>query len=282
MPRPRCVSRSAARELAVAALGALAACAPRRPAEARALRVLVLNMHAGADARGVPNLAAVATLVRDTRADVVLLQEVDSATTRSGGVDQVAELRRLSGYAGAFGPTLRYQGGGYGIAVLARAPILRQEMLRLPVTPAQQRAGGSYEPRGALHVALLWGGDTLHVLDTHLDPSGDDHYRRQEAATLVAVAARLAAGGRPVLVGGDMNSTPESAVQASVRAAGVRDLWPGCGRGSGLSYPAARPVKRIDYLYALGGVRCARAHVLESEASDHRPVLFELRLGAAP
>ena len=274
------------RVLALAGLIAAGGCAVFRPAahatRARDFRVLVLNMHAGADAAGHSNLDSVAALVRRVRADVVLLQEVDSVTQRSGRVDQLAALRRRTGYHGAFGRSLDFQGGGYGIAVLARAPIAAARTVRLPVAPPQERAGGSYEPRVALHAAVALGGrDTLHLLNTHLDPSRDDGYRRQEAATLVAEAARLARRAPLVLVGGDMNSTPESEVQAAVRRAGWRDLWSECGEGAGLTYPAEAPVKRIDYLYAIGRASCVRGEVLTSRASDHRGVLFTLRRPAA-
>ncbi|HWJ20891.1 MAG TPA: hypothetical protein VNS52_00940, partial [Gemmatimonadaceae bacterium] len=86
--------RAAAVALAAAAL--LSACAaarskPASPVHApRELRVLVYNTHAGQDAAHAPNLPRVAALVREVGADVVLLQEVDRGTRRSGGVDQPA------------------------------------------------------------------------------------------------------------------------------------------------------------------------------------------------
>ncbi len=97
--------------LLVAAL-CLTSCTPNTaPAPSRSLRVLVYNIHAGKDASAVGNLARVAQIVADAQADIVLLQEVDRGTQRSGGVDQVAELRRLTGFHGVFGRTLDYQGG---------------------------------------------------------------------------------------------------------------------------------------------------------------------------
>ena len=144
------------------------------------LRVLVYNIHAGKDAAGVDNLERVAALVRDTKADVVLLQEVDRLTTRSGNVDQLAELERRTGFHGAFGKTLDYQGGDYGIALLSRWPIRSDTLLRLPIDPPQARAGGSYEPRGALVARVAMPGRELRVINTHLDASREDHYRRQE------------------------------------------------------------------------------------------------------
>lgn len=240
------------------------------------VRVLVYNIHAGLDANGASNLDSVAALVRATGADLVLLQEVDSVVRRSGGVDQPTTLAEGTGMHVAFGSTMPYQGGQYGIAVLSRWPIVRRELVPLAVSPPQPRVGGAYEPRGALHVVVDAPGGALHVVNTHLDASGDDRVRRQEADTVLALARRLGAGGAPVLVGGDFNSTPESVVQQRIRDGGLRDLWASCGAGDGLTFPATGPVKRIDYLYGMGAAACGRAEVLQSRASDHRAVLFEL------
>jgi len=263
---------------------ALAGCAGATPRSGggggRAVRVLVYNVHAGKDAAGVDNLARVAALVRSVDADVVLLQEVDRGTERSRRVDQPAELARLTGYSAAFGRTLDYQGGQYGIALLSRWPIVRDTLVHLPVEPPQARAGGSYEPRGALIVTVARpGGAPLAFVNTHLDASRDDVWRRQEVRTVLALADSLRAAGAPTLVGGDFNSTPESAVQQAARAGGLRDAWAECGRrGDGLTYPADSAVKRIDYLYLTGGATCDEARVLASDASDHRALLVYVKM----
>ncbi len=268
-------------------LALLAACATPRTASEPAgstagasagtsVRVLVYNIHAGKDAAGVDNLAGVAQLVRTTGADVVLLQEVDQGTRRSGGVDQPAVLAERTGYHVAFGSALDYDGGHYGVAILSRWRIVRDTLIHLPVAPPQQRSGGSYEPRGALRVAITAPSGELTVLTTHLDASGDDRYRRQEAAIIARLVDDERRAGRTVFAGGDFNSTPESAVQVGLRAAGLRDAWTGCALGDGFTFPDDIPVKRIDYLFLTGSVRCAAARVVETRVSDHRPLLVEL------
>jgi endonuclease/exonuclease/phosphatase family metal-dependent hydrolase len=255
------------RRLLCAVLLMFAGCATVRD---RSLRVLVYNIHAGKDAGGVDTLQRVAGLIRTTNADLVLLQEVDRGTTRSGNVDQLATLERLTGFHGAFGKSLDYQGGQYGIAILSRWPITAQQTVSLHVEPPQTRAGGSIEPR----VALFADTAGLTVVNTHLDPIADDRWRRQEVERiLVAMAARAK---RPLLIGGDFNDTPGSTVIKILRDAGLKDTWPLCGRGNDLTYPARTPMKRIDYLFLTGTARCTDAQVIDSEASDHRPVLIDV------
>lgn len=252
------------------------ACIPTLVGKGPSLRVLVYNIHAGKDAKGVDNLDRVAAIVRDTKADIVLLQEVDRGTTRSGGVDQIARLAELTSLTYAFGKTLDYQGGEYGIAVLARWNIVGDTLIRLPVDPAQQRAGGSYEPRGALRATIAAPRGAITVVNSHLDASRTDFYRRQESVKLAAIGNRAVVPGGLALIGGDLNAEPETPVIGVLRSAGWQDLWKQCGKGDPLTFPADKPVKRIDYLFAREGVPCRRATVLASDASDHRAVLFEI------
>ncbi len=62
---------------------------------------------------------------------------------------------------------------------------------------------------------------------------------------------------------------------------GFRDVWvEGKSGGVGLTFPADKPVKRIDYIFYNRGsaLRTKRAWVVETLASDHRPVVAELEL----
>ena len=264
--------------LAAIFLTAGAACSTSgRPGNERVARVLVYNMHAGKDATGVDNLARIASLVDSLRADIVLLQEVDRNTQRSGRVDQPATLAKLTGHHVAFGKSLDFQGGEYGIAILSRWPISSDTTYHLPVDPPQERSGGSYEPRAALRVIVATPNGPLAFVNTHLDPSGDDRWRRQEIRTVLAIVDSLGQRGIRAFAGGDFNSTPESSTQQTVRAAGLRDAWSICGQGDGLTYPADSSVKRIDYLFLTGTATCRDAVVVNTDASDHRPVFLIVR-----
>jgi endonuclease/exonuclease/phosphatase family metal-dependent hydrolase len=251
---------------------ALAGCATAERAEP-SVRVMVFNIHAGKDAAGRPNLDDVAALIRSSAADVVLLQEVDRGTKRSGRVDQVQVLGDLTKYATAFGRSLDYDGGQYGIAALSRGVIAHPATESLPVRPPQARSGQSYEPRAALTLMTTSPLGPLQAINTHLDASRDEHYRLQEAARIVEIVTRLSAGPAPLVAGGDFNTEPGSETYGRLMAGGLRDAWKECGAGDGLTYPADKPVKRIDYLFLTAGLRCTHAEVLETTISDHRALL---------
>ncbi|MEX1185732.1 MAG: endonuclease/exonuclease/phosphatase family protein [Gemmatimonadaceae bacterium] len=256
----------------------LLSCSSVRPAPEQIVNVLVYNIHAGKDAKGAGNLPRVAELVRATGADVALLQEVDINTRRSGRVDQPSVLSELTGMRPVFGKTLDYDGGQYGIAVLTRWPVTHDTLFRLRVTPRQERAGGSYEPRGVLHVLIATPHGPLHILNTHLDPSANDGFRRQEAATVLRLADQLRSSGETVFIGGDLNSNPDSRVLEMFIDAGWNDAWDGCGEGEGKTFPYDTPVKRIDYLLLGPAATCVWTEVLATDASDHRPIVFHIRM----
>jgi endonuclease/exonuclease/phosphatase family metal-dependent hydrolase len=250
------------------ALMLIAGCATT-PAPDR-LRVLVYNIHAGKDAGGVHNVQRVSEVIVSSRADVVLLQEVDRKTTRSGGADHLAELQRLTRMHGAYGKSLDFQGGEYGIAVLSRWPITPVEVVALRTDPPQPRAGGSVEPR----VALVVETNGMSIINTHFDASNVETYRLQEVEQLLATVKRSAT--RLTLIGGDFNSGPGSAVYGRLRDSGLRDAFLECRGTNGLTYPADSPVKRIDYLFLTEPFRCVSAEVLPSQASDHRALFVEV------
>ena len=274
MMRLRCAAA-----LVAALVGVSAGCAPRAVATGsgqRLVRVMVYNIHAGKDAAGVDNLHGVAALVRETRSDLVLLQEVDQGTRRSGNVDQPAALAQRTGFRVAFGSALDYDGGEYGVAILSRWPITFDTLYHLPVDPPQERAGGSHEPRGALRAEIASPFGKLTVFTTHIDASREDFWRLQEGRVVASLVAAARRSNPLVLIGGDFNSTPESAVQQELRASGLRDAHAECGQGDGHTYPADSSVKRIDYLFLTGGMRCTRAEVIATRVSDHRPVVFDV------
>src|SRR4051812_15481445 len=90
---------------------ALAVTARGYQAAPATLRVLTYNIHHGEGRDGQFDLPRLADVMKRAEPDLVALQEVDISTERSDGVNQLAELERLTGMHGEFGKAMDYRGG---------------------------------------------------------------------------------------------------------------------------------------------------------------------------
>lgn len=230
------------------------------------LTALTFNIHGGLGG-GDLNLDRIASEISGWRADVVLLQEIDSRRPRTGGGRQADQLGRWTGMNSVYGGNQGKPGGGtIGNAILSRHPILSSRNITLP------RAGGR-EQRGLLHAVLDVNGLEVSVYVTHWDHASGS--ARQAQAT--AVAAAIAADPRPTLVGGDLNTVTGSRPLRTLRRAGLRDAW-AVGTGPGLTVPAGSPRRRIDFILHDEWFTPLQAKVLVSAISDHRAVWSRLEL----
>ena len=100
------------------AAGAL--CCGAGASAAEEVRIVSYNIHHGEGADRKLDLPRIASIIARQRPDYAGLQEVDSETRRSKGVDQAGELGRLLGMHAEFAQAIPFQGGGYGVAVLSR------------------------------------------------------------------------------------------------------------------------------------------------------------------
>jgi len=257
--------------LLLCALG-LIGCATAEPHGAERITVLTYNIHHGAGADGRIDLERIARVVRDSKADLVALQEVDESTNRSGGVSQVSELARLTGLRPIFGAAMPYDGGEYGDAVLSRFAILSAQTLRLPWHEGDRR-----EPRVALEVVCRTRGggrQEIVFVSTHLDHTREPSDRLEQANQLNAA---YRGDDRPVILAGDFNCEPATPPMRELSrvwlAASNADDSP--------TSPADAPVRKIDHVLVKPLTRWLvnSAKVIDERvASDHRPVVVTLEL----
>jgi len=263
------VTRRAWLAVAASALAAASALGPRPAAQAPppTFRVMTYNIHHGEGVDGRLDIARIAALIRDERADLVALQEVDRGVERTGRRDLPAELASLTGMTCLFRNNYAFQGGEYGNAILSRFPVKRwtNTLLRM------LREG---EQRGVLQAVVDAGGRDLAFLATHIDYRPDDAERLVNVEQFREVLAEY--GRMPALFGGDFNDVPGSRTYAAM-AAMFDDVWVKAGDGVGFTIPSREPNKRIDFLWLSHGapLRPIRAWVPRSEASDHLPVVAE-------
>ncbi len=124
---------------------------------------------------------------------------------------------------------------------------------------------------GFLEVTIDVRGRRVRVFNTHLDYRGNPAVRRQQVSESLAIIGESAT---PVLMFGDLNAVP-SAPELQPLFRRLRDGWPDTA-GTGFSYPAIKPVRRIDYVLASQHFRVIFARVPDSQASDHRPVVMDV------
>ncbi|WP_224361581.1 endonuclease/exonuclease/phosphatase family protein [Hyalangium versicolor] len=257
-----CASSSSTR--APTALAELETSARRSPEE---LRVMTFNIESG-----IRGLDKVAEVIRGARPDVVALQEVDLGSRRAGGLDQTAVLAEQAGlpYHAHFRTTDLY-GGAYGIALLSRFPLESLAQYPLPVPRGA-------EPRTLVHAVVQVAGREISVYLTHLirRPFNGDVRVRQSAL----IAGMMARDPRPKLLMGDFNDDPDSRPVRLLRR-GLTDVVAASGHGSDGTYPLPfpfSPALRIDYVLACDSFEPVRSAVLRVGASDHYPVIADVRL----
>lgn len=231
------------------------------------VRILSWNIHHGEGTDGQLDLERIARVITSVNPDIVALQEVDRNCTRTGQVDQPAELARLTGLKVVFEKNVDLQGGEYGNALLTRWPVVRHQNHHLP-----NRDNG--EQRGALFVELAVPQSQagLTFIATHLDHRKPDEERLASAEFINALV--LPDAGRSFLIAGDLNATPDSAVLTK-----FLEKWTNTTAKSLPTIPSDKPSRQIDFIMMrrAGRWKTVECRVLdEAVASDHRAIFAEL------
>ncbi|MFT4605930.1 MAG: endonuclease/exonuclease/phosphatase family metal-dependent hydrolase [Rhodothermales bacterium] len=226
------------------------------------LRILAYNIHHAEGMDEVTDLNRIAALIREVNPDLVALQEVDSVVTRTNGVDQAAELGRLTGLEPVFGRFMAYQGGAYGMSLLSRLQIVESDNLRLP---------DGDEPRTSVSATVRTpNGRQLRFSGIHFYRTEEE--RLAQATTLEEI---LAQGNLPEILAGDFNSEPGSAVMTY-----LGDRWTTLDKGDDrYTFSSFDPVREIDFVLVRpsGAFSVLQHRLLDDPVmSDHRPVLTEL------
>ena len=268
---------TAFRAAAVVVLAATACVASRSRTSEIPLRVASYNIQAGGD-----DLGRIVSAIRDLNADVVGLQEVDVHwLERSRFADQATALGTALRMHVRFAPIYRIPNANpslpvreFGVAILSRLPVVEFENDSLTRLSTQQANATPALMPGLANAVLDVQGRHVRVLVTHLDYRADPAVRSRQVAEML----RHADGDPlPAILLGDLNAPPD-APELQPLFTRFRDAWT-ASLGSGFTYPALSPVKRIDYVLVSPDFRVVDATVAPTTAADHRPVVATLLLG---
>jgi endonuclease/exonuclease/phosphatase family metal-dependent hydrolase len=228
------------------------------------LRVATYNVHAcvGTDGRYDPE--RVAAVVRELDADIVALQEFTYPASVALDTRSPVVLTALDRYECALGPARETGAKCFGNALLTRHPI--RAVRRIDISTAR------YEPRGALAVTLDVGGQSVHVLATHLGLRLTERrfQVRQILDDLKGAPRSL------IIVMGDFNDwLPGRSVVHVLDQEFGRPPTPS-------SFPVFWPVRSLDRIWVRPLSALDRVFVHKSaaarRASDHYPVVAEITL----
>jgi endonuclease/exonuclease/phosphatase family metal-dependent hydrolase len=228
------------------------------------VKVMTYNLHSAYDISGRQDPEAIAQVIETSGAKIIALQEVSRGWLINGSTDLATwlaqRLRMQVLFQGTTGPM-------WGNAILTSCPILDYGWGTLP-------SGGALLGRGYLWALIDIGADEpLHVIATHLH-----HVESENEIRLLQVPVLLEYwDGTPYsLIMGDLNAEPHYPEIDLFRQAGLLDSWSEAGEGDGFTWPSYDPFERIDWVWHSPDLTATRAERIETQASDHIPVLVTL------
>jgi endonuclease/exonuclease/phosphatase family metal-dependent hydrolase len=166
--------------------------------ELACFRVATLNILHDPPKLSWPDRAPlVAEGFRTLDADIILLQEVAWPNEQASDLAETLSLGVASQLSVVITPLITPHGWQEGLALLTRYPVLEYAALRYP--RAEQFCQ---------RVRVGIGGGAVDIYNVHLDPYSADRRRTQVMLILRCMRAHEEAAG--IVLGGDLNATPES------------------------------------------------------------------------
>ena len=222
--------------------------------------------------RTYENLDKVASLLKESGADVVALQEADAPSRWSGRFHHVEYLRNRAGYecflAGDHASSWLYT---YGTALLSRTEMQRSESIVFPSSPPTLN-------KGFVVTTVHWD-DGLSVVPVtlasiHLDFSRKS-VRDQQVAILVEALRNV---HTPVVLMGDINSRWDQERSHVRQLAEGLDLIAYDPESDILGTYKTPDGKRLDWILASKDLEFVEYRVLPDKVSDHFAVYAEVRM----
>lgn len=231
------------------------------------MKIMSYNIHHGVGLDGDLNLERIATVIKNSNASIIGIQEVDRFYgERSDFQDQAKELALLLDYNYCYGANVEKPSehseidkGQYGVAILSKYPIIEERHMLLNSFGEEQR--------GVLTAKIAVYDKELYVYNTHLGL--DTKSRVSQVNELIELTKQHS--GPNILVG-DFNTEPESEeFQLLLQQTDLIDSFQNIKDAH--TFPVLNPHKRIDFILTSSTLENAEQTVIHSEASDHLPIV---------
>lgn len=219
-----------------------------------------------------PSVEGIANVIKAKMPDVVFLQEIDSCTTRSLGVDQAKEIANLAKYPYYhFFKIMDYRSGKYGLAMLSKKPFKETKTYPFP----DEIEGQKMTNANAVGTAIInFEGVDISFVTVHLSTTQSE----RDLQLAYAVENILKPIKRPIVIGGDFNATPSNSTISILDAAGFTRTNTDPTK---FTIPSNNPNRELDYIAyypqeQFGVV--SHTVVTGVNASDHLPIIAVLRI----
>ncbi|HUS38605.1 MAG TPA: endonuclease/exonuclease/phosphatase family protein [Pirellulales bacterium] len=246
------------------------------------------NWDGGDTATRQKRLQDIADLLAEENPDVVVLNECDFDSTWSHHVNQaevIAAAMNMPYRVEQRNLDFRFVYGSwrFGNVVISRFPIRKAELLDLPGYSWWETLAVG-KKRGVLCWIELPDSTLIRVVATHLS------HRTEDARVQGARELKFHSGDSklPLIVAGDLNSAPRGFSDFEKDRSGhnavevlLKDGWlstipqpPADARF--LTFPSHQPDQVIDWIMVSEDLRFASYHVIQSNLSDHCPVVADV------
>ncbi len=217
------------------------------------------------------NLELIADVLERERPQVVALQEADGPSFWSGGFDHVAALAGLAGFPHAFRGKHNREAPGrldlsYGTALLSQLP--------LSATHSHAFFENWRDTKGFVAATVepeALDGEPVDVVSIHLDFLAERVRRRQ----IEQLVERFRGHDGHLVVMGDFNCAWSERRRSLDLLLHELKLRP-CRDGAAATYPAWRPLVRLDWILLSEGLDFSTYETLDDRVSDHLGVLADV------
>ena len=224
-------------------------------------RVVTYNIKTGLGLDGIRSIRRIGEVLASLSPDIICLQEVDQHIPRSWLSNQPKYLSTRLGMQAVFQRNIKYGIGGYGNCILVKPRVLHCRCHPLP---------GDGEPRGLLELKALIDGHDITVFCTHL--AVEAPVRVEQASKVLEIVKSIHG---PKVLCGDMNDIRGS------RTISILLDEPALGDAALEIDNPDEPTmgdSRIDYVLPDLHLDVKSYQVIDSNASDHRPVVVDLEI----
>jgi endonuclease/exonuclease/phosphatase family metal-dependent hydrolase len=232
---------------------------PAKPKPFGSLRIVSYNIK-----KGNP-VEPIAEELRAQNPDIILLQEIDDKTSRSGDIDQTKELARALSMNSFYSPSYEELGGTTGQAILSRFPLWDGQVVSMPQS-RNIAAAATTEFNGVpIRLFSIHLSSTVRAGWTFAKEASSE--RTREATRIGALVKETSS---LVVVGGDFNTEPDSKpyniISNLLTEVSTREA----------TLPAPFPVFSYDHVMASPSLKSSQAFVGPAGVSDHRMVIVDL------